>query len=118
MQESILLTVKKLIGLSEAYDAFDIDLIIHINSVLMILYQLGIGERDFEITGPDDTWEDFLGNDVESLKAVRTYVVQKTRMVFDPPTNSNIMSALKDSIAEFEWRLNVQVDPEEVEENE
>lgn len=112
MNESILNSVKKIIGLDAAYDAFDVDIIIHINSVLMILNQLGVGVKGFSITGPNETWTDFLGESSQ-LHMVKSYVAMKTRLVFDPPTNGTIMEALKQSISEMEWRLNVHVDPDD-----
>lgn len=111
MNDSILESVKKLIGLDSAYDAFDTDIIIHINSVLMLLNQLGVGTKGFSITGSTETWADFLGED-SKLHMAKSYVAMKTRLVFDPPTNGTVMEALKQSISEMEWRLNVQVDPE------
>lgn len=117
MNESILNSVKKLIGLDSAYDAFNTDIIIHINSVLMLLNQLGVGEKGFSITGDTETWADFLGSDSD-LHMAKSYVAMKTRLVFDPPTNSTVMESLKQSIAEMEWRLNVQVDPADTFEDE
>lgn len=118
MNESILDSVKKLIGLDQAYDAFNTDIIIHINSVLMLLNQLGVGNKGFSITGSEETWADFLGEDSD-LHMVKSYVAMKTRLVFDPPTSGTVMEALKQSISEMEWRLNVHVDPDDtfVEEN-
>lgn len=110
-EESILLSIKKLVGLDAAYDAFDTDIIIHINSVLMILNQLGVGPDEcYSISGPEDTWDDFLGDDPD-LNLVKTYIANKVRLVFDPPTSGGAMDALKSVIDESEWRLNVQVDP-------
>lgn len=117
MNESILNSVKKLIGLDSAYDAFNTDIIIHINAVLMLLNQLGVGEKGFSITGATETWGDFLG-DESDLYMAKPYVAMKTRLVFDPPTNSTVMESLKQSIAEMEWRLNVQVDPADTFEDE
>ena len=111
MNESILNSIKKIIGLDSAYDAFDTDIIIHINSVLMLLNQLGVGVDGFSITGSTETWGDFLG-DESKLHMAKSYVAMKTRLVFDPPTNGTVMEALKQSISEFEWRLNVEADPE------
>lgn len=109
MNESILNSVKKLIGLDSAYDAFNKDLIIHINSVLMLLNQLGVGKKGFTISGWAETWSEFI--DEEQFPMVKSYVAMKTRMIFDPPTSGAVMSALKESIAEMEWRLNVHADP-------
>ena len=43
--ESILTSVKKLLGIDESYTHFDADLIMHINSVFSILGQMGVGQR-------------------------------------------------------------------------
>ena len=107
--ESILDSVKKVIGPSASYEVFDPDLIIHINTLFFTLYQLGVTEEPFVITGNEETWEDFhSGSDLE---AVKTYVCLKTRMYFDPPTNSALISTINEQIKELEIRLNYEVDP-------
>ena len=112
MTESILDTIKKLVGPSITYDAFDFDLMIHINSAFTILNQLGLGPIEgFKITGPNETWSDFLGENTINLEAVKTYIYLKVRMAFDPPTSGAMTDAYKEMIKELEWRLNVQVDP-------
>lgn len=112
MQESILYSIKKMMGLDPDYTPFDTDLILHINSVLMILRQLGIGPvLGYSITGPDETWDDYLGSDEPLLEAVKSYIYLKVRTMFDPPSNSYVMDAIQKQIAEYEWRLNVEVDP-------
>lgn len=108
--ESILDSVKKMIGPSVSYDVFDPDLIMHINTAFFSLYQLGVTEEPFVITGSDETWSDF--HSESDLEAVKTYVGLKTRMFFDPPTNSSLISAINEQIKELEWRINVAVDPE------
>lgn len=111
MEESILLTIKKMIGPSIEYPAFDTDLVVHINTALMVLNQLGIGPVEgFSITGEDETWSDLIG-DTKNLDAVKTYIYLKVRMAFDPPTTGAMTDAFKEMIKEYEWRLNVQVDP-------
>lgn len=107
--DSILETIKKMIGPSASYDIFEPDLITHINSVFFVLYQLGVGTKPFTITGNDETWEDFHAD--TDLEAVKTYVYLKCRMYFDPPTNSALISAINEKIKELEVRLNYQVDP-------
>lgn len=112
MTESILDDIKNLLGIKEI-TAFDNDLIIHINSVFMILRQLGLGPvTGFSITGYDETWSDFLSGDLSLLEAVRSYVFLKVKLIFDPPSNGTVMNASKELISELEWRLNVAVDPE------
>lgn len=111
MTESILLTVKKMLGIAEEYHAFDLDLIIDINSVFLTLNQLGVGpESPFQITGDSEVWSGFANP--KEVPGIQTYVYLKTRLLFDPPTNSFLVTAIEKQIAEFEWRLNVQVDTE------
>ena len=114
MDNSILADIKSLLGAGNI-DGFDSDIILHINSVLLVLRQLGVGPSDgFMITGPDETWNDLLAdNDPNMLAAVKTYVYLKVKLIFDPPMSGTVMQATKDLIAELEWRLNVTVDPEE-----
>lgn len=113
---SILEDVKKLIGPSASYEAFDTELIIHINSVFSILKQMGVGPQDetFKITGTSEDWYDFF-EEGENLEMVKTYVFLKVKMIFDPPQSSSVADAYNRQIQEFEWRLNVEVDPGQVE---
>lgn len=107
--ESILESIRKLIGPSAQYTIFDNDLIMHINTVFFTLCQLGVTEEPFVISGPDETWDEFHAD--TDLEAVKTYVYLKCRMYFDPPTNSALISAINEQIKELEVRLNYQVDP-------
>lgn len=106
--ESILESVKEGIGVLGAYDdAFDSQILTHINTVFMTLNQLGVGtEEPFFISDETTTWSDFLGSD-KNYEAVKTYVILKVRLLFDPPTGS-LYNALKETVNELEWRLNVQ----------
>lgn len=109
--DSILATVKKLLGITEEYTHFDNDLILHINSVFSILHQLGIGPDDgYAIHDASETWSDYL-SDGAVQAMVRTYVGLKVRMLFDPPTSSPIKDAITRSIDELEWRLSVADKP-------
>ena len=104
--DSILLTIKKGIGIDPSYEAFDPDIIMHINSVLFILTQEGIGPKEgFNITGQDETWEDFLGESNTKLSAVQSYVTLKTRLLFDPPQSGTLNEQITKLISELEWRL-------------
>lgn len=109
---SILEDVKKMIGPSASYNAFDQELIIHINSVFSILKQMGVGPQDdtFKITGGQEEWYDFF-EEGENLEMVKTYVYLKVRLIFDPPQSSAVTEAFNRQISELEWRLNVEVDP-------
>ena len=105
--ESILTSIKKLLGPEEEYEYFDKDIIIHINSALMVLTQLGVRPSDgFFITDSSAVWTDFLG-DTKKLEAVKTYVYLKVRLVFDPPSSSAVIESINRTISELEWRLNV-----------
>ena len=109
--ESILTSIKKMLGISEEYTHFDEDLIMHINSALAVLCQLGVGPSEgFFITNKSAVWSDFIP-DLSKLQFIKTYVYQKVKLLFDPPQSSAAIQALNESIKEFEWRINVQVDP-------
>ena len=108
--DSILTSIKKLLGIDEYYTHFDVDIIMHINSVFMTLRQLGVGPPEgFRITGAYETWDEFIDDD-PYLDAVKTYVYQKVRLIFDPPTNSAHIAALENLTKEFEFRLNVEAE--------
>lgn len=109
--ESILTSIKKLLGIAEEYNHFDPDLIMHINSVLMILTQLGVGPSEgFRIEDDSATWDDFIPED-QNLEAVKSYMHLKVKLLFDPPLSSAVIESMKRMIDEIEWRLNVEVDP-------
>lgn len=110
--ESILTSVKKLLGITEEYTHFDADIVTHINSVFMILSQLGVGpEEGFTISDASAVWTDFIPAG-SNLELIKSYMYQKVRLLFDPPSSSAVLDALKHSIDEFEWRLNVQAESE------
>lgn len=106
MEESILKTIKKHLGVYEEDTAFDDEIINDINMAFNVLLQLGVGpEEGYQITGYDDIWEDFLEDDVR-LNMVKTYIFRKVQMLFDPPQSGILMEAYKSQIDEMEWRLN------------
>lgn len=108
--DSILTSMKKMLGIEKEYDAFDTDLIININSVFTVLNQLGVGPKDaYSISTEDDTWSDFFA-DGKTIEAVKSYMYLKLRLMFDPPSNSFLVDSLNNQIRELEWRLNVFVD--------
>jgi hypothetical protein len=114
MNESILTTIKKHLGLPEEYEVFDIDIIDHINSVFSILTQLGVGPAaGFSIADKNATWADFIPTQDPRLSMVISYMEKKVKIMFDPPLSSAVAEATNKIIAELEWRLNVQVDPED-----
>lgn len=110
--ESILTSIKKLLGISEDYKQFDDDIIMHINTVFLNLTQLGVGpEAGFSIEDDSSEWSEFV--DIENnaqLHAIKTYVYLKTKLLFDPPLSSAVIESTNRMIAELEWRLNAAVD--------
>lgn len=106
MDEQILTSIKKLLGIYEENTDFDTDILIHINSVITILNQLGIGPDEGFTVDEDTTWNDYLG-DNEKINSVKSYIYLKVKLIFDPPMSSAIKEANKQMIDELEWRLNL-----------
>lgn len=105
MDESIFNSIKLMLGVVPDFTAFDQQILICINTALNAATQIGVGPTEgFRITGPDEKWSDFYGDDIR-IDAVKSYIYIKTRMLFDPPQNSSLTQALKDEQAEIEWRL-------------
>lgn len=108
--DSILTSVKKMLGITAEYTHFDADIIMHINSVFMILHQLGVGpEEGFMIEGDSETWDEFI-KDEFTIESVKSYMYLKVGLLFDPPTSSNVMESKNRLANELEWRLNTAVD--------
>ena len=111
--ESILTSIKKLLGITEEYDQFDPDIIMHINSVFMILTQLGVGPAEgFSIEDDTSVWSDFI-QDIKKLESVKTYIYLKVKLLFDPPLSSAVIDSTNRLINELEWRLNVAAESTE-----
>lgn len=109
--DSILTSIKKLLGIEKEYDHFDPDIIMHINSTFMTLTQLGVGPAEgFVIEDDTSAWNDFIDNPVISLEAVRSYTYLKVKLLFDPPLSSAVIEAMNRQISEYEWRINVAVE--------
>lgn len=107
MENSILISTKKILGLAEDYTAFDLDIITHINTAFSTLTQLGVGPVEgFMIEDERAEWDDYL-NDDNQLNSVRSYVFLRVRQLFDPPTTSYLIDAMEKQIEQLEWRLNV-----------
>lgn len=110
--DSILVSIKKLLGIAADYTHFDPDIIMHINSAFSILTQLGVGPSEgFRIEDDVKTWNDFISDTIR-LDAVKSYVYLKVGLMFDPPTSSAVLSAKERQISELEWRLNVAAEQE------
>ena len=107
--ESILTSIKKLLGPSAEDTHFDPDIIMHINTVLMDLNQIGVGpEEGFAITDKSETWDDFVPEaSLAKLEGIKSYIYLRVRLLFDPPTNSAVIESMNKQIDKLEWRINV-----------
>lgn len=111
MQDSILMTIRKLVCGDPYADHFDTDLLVHINACFSILNQLGVGpESGFVVTDETQSWSSYVA-DNRTLNMVKTYVTLKVKKIFDPPLTSSVLEAMDKEISQLEWRLNVAVDP-------
>lgn len=111
MQDSILMTIRKLVCGDPYADHFDTDLLVHINACFSVLNQLGVGpEKGFVVTDETQNWSDYTA-DSTVLNLVKTYITLKVRLIFDPPLTSSVLEAMNKEISQLEWRLNVAVDP-------
>jgi hypothetical protein len=114
MDSSILQSTKKVLGIDPTYDAFDLDVITHINTAFSILQQIGIGPvSGFMIEDSSAKWDDFIGDDLR-LNSVKTYVYLKVSMLFDPPQMGYLIDAKTRQISELEWRLSILREEEAV----
>lgn len=108
--ESILISIKKLLGIPKEYEHFDPDIVMHINSVFDTLTQIGVGPADgFRIEDEDITWSDFI-QDKKAIESVKSYMYLRVRLLFDPPLNSAVLNSMNNQINELTWRLNVEAD--------
>lgn len=113
--DSILTSIKKLLGIAEDYKHFDADIIVYINSVFISLRQMGVGPAEgYAIEDESDEWSDYISN-IKLLHCIKTYIYLKVRLLFDPPQSSAVMEAIKNSISECEFRISIEVDPGEEE---
>lgn len=116
--DSILLTIKKALGVDSEFDEFNEDIKMGINTAFFNLHQLGVGtETIFSITGIDENWDDFLVTATD-LEPIKSYILLKTRISFDPPSSSFVLESINKQISEIEWRLMVYKDPEILDEEE
>lgn len=109
-KDSILTSVKKLLGILEDCTEFDSDIIMNINSAITTLYQLGVGKEGFVIESKEETYEDLLEELTPMFQNVKMYLFLKTRLGFDPPQTQALITSTKEMISELEWRIQVQMD--------
>lgn len=104
MSESILNSTKKVLGIEAEYTAFDVDILMHINSAFSTLTQIGLGPVEgFSISDESATWDTFV-TDVR-LDSAKSYVYLRVRLLFDPPGTSFLVDSMQRQIEELEWRL-------------
>lgn len=110
MEENILDSIKILLGIQPDDYNFDREILMHINSVFMVLHQLGVGPSTaFRVTSNAEKWTNF--STAVDVEAVKSYIFLKVHLLFDPPQNSFLVDAVVKQITELEWRLQVQAEP-------
>ena len=102
--ESILDSIKIMLGNSVDDTNFDTELIIFINGALSTINKLGVGPIGYKISNSSNTWDEFLG-DRTDLEEVKTNVYLRVRLAFDPPQNSFLVTSIKEQIAESTWYI-------------
>lgn len=113
-EESILVYVKKLLGIQSDYTHFDPDIIYAINSAFAVLTQLNVGPREgFSISDDSTKWNEFI-QDILRLSLIKEYVYLRTKLLFDPPSGTALLKAMNASIAEYEWRIHIASDGGEI----
>lgn len=106
MEESILTSIKKLLGITDDYTHFDQDIVLQINSAFSTLNQLGVGpEAGFSIQDASSVWTDFIDDD--RLNFAKTFVQLKVKLAFDPPTSATLMDSYNRQLDELTWRLSI-----------
>ena len=114
--DSILDTIKKMLGIDEEDISFDTDIKVHINSAILPLSQMGIGPPNgFIVTSKDNVWNDFLGSSTINLEGVKSYIYLKIKLIFDPPQSSTVIDAFNKSISELEFRMMLAVETNNLE---
>ena len=116
VQNEQLNTIKKLLGIDSTDDSFDTDIIVSINTVIPILSQMGIGPSNgFIVTSVDQKWTDYIPNTTINLESAKTYIYLKTKLIFDPPTNSTVIDSINKQLQELEWRMMLSVETNNLE---
>ena len=113
MEESILTEIKKMLGITEDYEHFDTDVMIHINSAFNTLYQLGVMDQSpFTITGKEEKWSDYFGDEelYKRMQMVKPYIFLKVKQAFDPSGSSVLSASFDNQIKELEWRLMIEAE--------
>ncbi len=110
MNESILYTIKTLLGPNVEDPHFDTELIPYINTEFWKLWDRGVGPASpFKIEDASSIWSDFMDT-VEHLEAIKTCVYYGVKLKFDPPTQTAHLQAMKEEYAELQYRLQTDCD--------
>lgn len=112
MEDSILISVKEVLGINKDLTAFDQDILMNINSTFSVLYQIGVksSEDSYRIENTETKWSDLFGEDPILMDMIKTYTYIKVRILFDPPTSSFVLESLKAQAQELEWRIHIQAE--------
>ena len=114
VEDSILLSIKKLLGMDPIeFTQYDTDLIIHINTIIEFLNQLGVDiPEGFKINDENTLWSDYLNKpEYNNIKdSIKNYIYLRVRLVFDPSTNSSLLNSINDTIKELEWRIRTYIE--------
>ena len=114
---SILVSIKKMLGIAEDFTEFDDTIIVFINSAIQSLHQLGVGDSvPFMVTGKDDTYFDYLGKNESWFPMIKSYLYYKTRLGFDPPSQTSLLNSMTEQVKELEFRIQVQAEAPYIEE--
>ena len=114
--DSILISIKSMLGVQEEFTGFDGTIMSAINTAIFSLNQVGIGPVDgMTVVSTDQTWSE-LYDGVSNLEAVKSYIYLKTKLIFDPPATSFLLQSIDSQMTEALWRLSIEVEPDYVSE--
>lgn len=108
-EDSILNSIKGMLGIQGEDDGFDQEILININTVLSFLYQIGVGEPK-HILGAEETWNDIFQDDSDLIDLIKSYTFLRVRVIFDPPSSSYVLNSYIEQIDELEWRIHIQAE--------
>lgn len=109
-EDSILNTIKGMLGIEGDDTGFDQEILLNINTVLSYLYQIGVGLEPKHICGSEETWFDLFDDTPDLIDLIKSYIFMKVRLVFDPPSSSFVLNSLGEQIDEIQWRIYTQAE--------
>lgn len=113
VDDSILLSIKKMLGMEPEFTQFDPDIILHINTIIQVLYQIGLDiPEGFVVVDQNNLWTDYIQNPryVKITSLIKQYIFMRVRMIFDPPSSQTLSTAIQESINEMQWRISQWID--------